>query len=133
MFNQINQVFDFNQKALNIYVKRQEILASNIANADTPGYKAVDINFKDELNKTLNKKDTKIILKKTSPNHLNGKNNHISLLKIIPVISNNIKPDGNTVNMDRERIEFVNNSLKYVSTLAFIKNEIKNIIHVLQG
>ncbi|QCI20472.1 flagellar basal body rod protein FlgB [Buchnera aphidicola (Brachycaudus cardui)] len=136
MFNKINQVFNFSQQALNLYAQRQEILASNIANADTPGYKSRDINFQKELIKILQNRDTqnrKIFLNKTSPNHLNAKYNNLISLQIKPVISNEIKPDGNTVNMDRERIEFVNNSLKYQSSLAFIKNEIKNITRVLQG
>ena len=53
MFSKINQIFDFHQKSLNLYAKRQEILASNIANADTPGYKSVDINYTNELNKII--------------------------------------------------------------------------------
>ncbi|WAI11536.1 MAG: flagellar basal body rod protein FlgB [Buchnera aphidicola (Macrosiphum albifrons)] len=136
MFDKINQIFDFNQKALSLYSKRQEILSANIANADTPGYKSIDINFTNELSKMLDKKnakDTSIFLKKTSPYHLDAKNNSAFLLKTIPVITHQMKENGNTVNMDRERIEFINNSLKYQSSLVFIKNEIKNIMHVLKG
>ncbi|CAL4326396.1 flagellar basal body rod protein FlgB [Buchnera aphidicola] len=136
MFNNINKVFNFGQQALNLYAQRQEILASNIANADTPGYQSKDMNFEKELNKILKNRDIKnkyIILKKTSPNHLNARYNNIISLEIKPVINNEIKPDGNSVNMDRERIEFVNNSLKYQSSLTFIKNEIKNMKHVIQG
>lgn len=136
MFNKINHIFDFNQNALNLYAKRQEILASNIANADTPGYKSIDIDFQNELKKTLQKKNmnhTNIILKKTSPNHLNAKNNTMFALNIEPVITSQIKLDGNTVDMNRERINFINNSLRYESSLVFINNEIKNIMYVLQG
>ncbi|QCI22781.1 flagellar basal body rod protein FlgB [Buchnera aphidicola] len=136
MFDKINQIFDFNQKALSLYSKRQEILSANIANSDTPGYKSIDINFKNELKKMLNKKNVKntsIFLKKTSPYHLDAKNKNVFLLKTIPVITHQMKEDGNTVNMDRERIEFINNSLKYQSSLVFMKNEIKNMMHVLKG
>jgi len=133
MFDKINEIFDFNQKALNLYAKRQEILSANIANADTPGYKAIDINFKNEMNKIINKKNKHIFLKKTSPHHLNSKYENLYLLKTIPVITNQVKQDGNTVNMDRERIEFINNSLKYQASLVFIKNEIKNMMHVIKG
>ncbi|QCI17731.1 flagellar basal body rod protein FlgB [Buchnera aphidicola (Acyrthosiphon lactucae)] len=136
MFDKINEIFDFNQKALNLYAKRQEILSANIANADTPGYKSIDINFKNELTKMLDKKNVKnsnILLKKTSPYHLNAKSKNLFLLKTIPITTNQIKQDGNTVNMDRERIEFINNSLKYQSSLVFMKNEIKNMMYVLKG
>ncbi|QCI21057.1 flagellar basal body rod protein FlgB [Buchnera aphidicola (Hyperomyzus lactucae)] len=137
MFDKINKIFDFSQNALNLYAKRQEILSSNIANADTPGYKSIDIDFKNELSKVLQQKNIKnknILLKKTSLYHLNGKNNHSFSLKFIPVVdANQIKPDGNTVDMDRERIEFIDNSLKYQSSLIFMKNQIKNIMSVLKG
>ncbi|AEO08685.1 flagellar basal-body rod protein FlgB [Buchnera aphidicola str. Ak (Acyrthosiphon kondoi)] len=136
MFDKINQMFNFSQQVLNLYAKRQEILSTNIANADTPGYKSVDIDFKDEMSKILNKKKEKhasIFLKKTSPRHLNAKYEDSFFLRTIPVITNQIKQDGNTVNMDRERIEFINNSLKYQSSLAFMKNEIKNMMYVLKG
>lgn len=73
MFNKINKIFDFSQNALNLYAKRQEILSSNIANADTPGYKSIDINFKNELNKTLQRKNKNILLNKTSLHHLSAK------------------------------------------------------------
>ncbi|QCI25543.1 flagellar basal body rod protein FlgB [Buchnera aphidicola (Sitobion avenae)] len=136
MFNKIDQIFNFNQQALNLYAKRQEILSSNIANADTPGYKSIDFNFKDELSKMLynkNAKNTGVFLKKTSPYHLNATNKNVFLLKTLPVITNQMKQDGNTVNMDRERIEFINNSLKYQSSLVFMQNEIRNIMRVLKG
>ncbi|QIQ41922.1 MAG: flagellar basal body rod protein FlgB [Buchnera aphidicola (Microlophium carnosum)] len=136
MFDKINQIFNFSQQALNLYAKRQEILSSNIANSDTPGYKSIDIDFKHEFGKMLNKKNLNsrnIFLKKTSPYHLNAQHENLFSLKTIPVITNQIKQDGNTVNMDRERIEFINNSFKYQSSLVFMKNEIKNMMHVLQG
>ncbi|QCI16006.1 flagellar basal body rod protein FlgB [Buchnera aphidicola] len=132
MFDKINKIFDFSQNKLNLYAKRQEILSSNIANADTPGYKARDVDFKNEFNKILNQKDNSIPLKKTSFKHLNGKNNFI-LIKTIPIDKNQIKLDGNTVNMDRERIAFMDNSLKYQSILVYMKNEIKNIMRILKG
>ncbi|MBZ2279980.1 flagellar basal body rod protein FlgB, partial [Buchnera aphidicola] len=69
MFDKINTFFDFNKTALNLYSKRQEILASNIANADTPGYHSMDIDFLYELKKnmkTSNVQKTQIDLKKTS-------------------------------------------------------------------
>jgi flagellar basal-body rod protein FlgB len=136
MFNKINQMFDFHQKSLNLCAKRQEILAANIANADTPGYKSIDFNFSDELSKitkqnTINK--TSLALKTTSLNHLYGKNNSSLFIETIPTMTNKTKIDGNTVDMNRERIEFLKNSLKYESSLAFLKNEIKNIMSVLKG
>lgn len=137
MFNKINHIFDFNQNALNIYARRQEILASNIANSDTPGYKSIDINFKNEIKKILQKEKIKNMifsLQKTSINHLDAqKNNDSFSIKTIPVIVDQNKLNTNTVDMNRERIQILNNNLKFQSSLSFIKNEIRNIMLVLEG
>ncbi|QFQ32508.1 flagellar basal body rod protein FlgB [Buchnera aphidicola (Aphis fabae)] len=138
MFEKINKMFNLNENLLNLYAKREEILSSNIANSETPNYKAMDINFKDAFKKILkqnNSNSFKITLQRTSENHLTPKlqKNNISLFSIEPIKTKNIKIDGNTVDMNRERIEFIKNTLKYEENLIFIKNEIKNIIHVLKG
>ncbi|AYN24732.1 flagellar basal body rod protein FlgB [Buchnera aphidicola] len=133
MFNKINKMFDFNQKILNFYSKREEILSSNIANADTPNYKAMDISFKDEIEKIIKKNNSAIPLKKTSLYHLNPKKNDFFMFEVKPIVKKEIKSNGNTVDMNRERIEFIKNTLKYEENLVFIKNEIKNIMHVLKG
>ena len=138
MFEKINKMFNLNQILLNMYAKREEVLSSNIANSETPNYKAMDINFKNTFQNILKENNTnfsKINLRKTSKNHLTPKpkKNDISLFSIIPIKTKNIKIDGNTVDMNRERIEFIKNTLKYEENVIFIKNEIKNIIHVLKG
>ncbi|QCI18874.1 flagellar basal body rod protein FlgB [Buchnera aphidicola] len=137
MFEKINTMFNLNQNLLNLYAKREEILSSNIANSETPNYKSMDINFKDTFKKILknNINFSKITLQRTSANHLlpKIKKNNMSLFTIQPIKTHTIKVDGNTVDMDRERIEFIKNTLKYEENLIFIKNEIKNIMHVLKG
>ncbi|QCI18309.1 flagellar basal body rod protein FlgB [Buchnera aphidicola (Aphis nasturtii)] len=138
MFEKINKMFNLNEKLLNLYATREEILSSNIANSETPQYKAMDINFKDAFKKILqqNKSNaSKVTLQKTSQYHLTPKlkKNNIPLFTIKPIQTKNIKIDGNTVDMNRERVEFIKNTLKYEENLMFIKNEIKNIMHVLKG
>ncbi|WP_348769328.1 flagellar basal body rod protein FlgB [Buchnera aphidicola] len=137
MFEKINTMFNLNANLLNLYAKREEILSSNIANSETPHYKAMDINFKDTFQKMLkNNKNFRITLKNTSKNHLTSKtkeNNNHTLFSIQPIKTKNIKINGNTVDMNRERIEFIKNTLKYEENLIFIKNEIKNMMLVLKG
>ncbi|CAL4323360.1 Flagellar basal body rod protein FlgB [Buchnera aphidicola (Protaphis terricola)] len=136
MFNKINKMFNLHQNLLNLYSKRQEVLSSNIANSETPKYKAMDIKFKDIFKKILKKNNShfsKIFLQKTSKNHLTPKEKNFFQLKVKPVNTNIIKENGNTVDMNRERIEFLKNTLKYEENLVFIKNEIKNIIRVIKG
>ncbi|ALD15280.1 flagellar basal-body rod protein FlgB [Buchnera aphidicola (Aphis glycines)] len=138
MFEKINNMFNLNQKLLNFYATRSEILSSNIANSETPKYQAMDINFKDTFQKILQENKNyslKVTLKRTSKKHLtqNLRRNSNSLFSVKPVKNTNIKVDGNTVDMNRERIEFLKNTLKYEENLVFIKNEIKNMMHVLKG
>ncbi|QNS02015.1 MAG: flagellar basal body rod protein FlgB [Buchnera aphidicola (Pentalonia nigronervosa)] len=136
MFTKINHMFDFNQNMLNLYSKQQEILASNIANVDTPGYNAIDINFKETLKNVINqtsKNYKKINLQHTSSGHLNPKVKNTFFYNIQPVIQQQIKSNRNTVDMNYERVNFLKNSLKYQSILVFMKNDIKNIQQVLQG
>lgn len=133
MFDKINKTLDFNQNLLNFYAKRQEILSSNIANADTPNYKAMDINFKDEMEKIIKKSNLDIQLTKTSSHHLNPRKKNFFIFEVKPITSKEIQSNGNTVDMNRERIEFIKNTLKYEENLVFIKNEIKNIMNVLKG
>lgn len=53
MLDKLDAALRFNQEALNLRAQRQEILVANIANADTPGYQAWDIDFASQLNKVL--------------------------------------------------------------------------------
>lgn len=133
MFSKINKILDFHQNLLNFYSKRGEILSSNIANEETPNYKAMDITFKDEITKAMKKNELSIPLKKTSLRHLNPKKNHFFKFEIKPIENKKTKLNGNTVDMNRERIEFTKNTLKYEANLVLVKNEIKNILNVLKG
>lgn len=133
MFSKINKILDFHQNLLNFYSKRGEILSSNIANEETPNYKAMDITFKDEITKAMKKNELSIPLKKTSLRHLNPKKNHFFNFEIKPIENKKTKLNGNTVDMNRERIEFTKNTLKYEANLVLVKNEIKNILNVLKG
>lgn len=133
MFSKINKMIDFNKKILDLYAKRQEILSSNIANADTPNYKSKDINFKDEMNKIIKKNYLHISLKKTSSHHLSAKKNNLSIVELYSIHDAKKQLNGNTVNMNHERVKFIKNMLKYEENIVFIKNEIKNLMHVLKG
>ena len=72
MTNRIDDMFQFNQAALNLRAARQELMASNIANADTPNYKARDIDFASALQGALAGSGQKLQVADTSPQHLAG-------------------------------------------------------------
>ncbi|CAL4322698.1 Flagellar basal body rod protein FlgB [Buchnera aphidicola (Eriosoma grossulariae)] len=136
MFNKIQSAFQFNNTALDLITYRQEILASNIANSETPNYKSKDINFTMELKKATNEKINTPSLKlyQTSAHHISHKYNHT--LQNVKIINNNIKNktfNNNSVNMNVERVKFLENTMAYQTILTLLNHQIKNMFNVIQG
>ena len=134
MVNKLDDVMRFHQTALSLRAARQELLASNIANADTPNYKARDVNFATALQNALAGTSTKLPTVQTSPMHLEG--NTGSSISGAPVMFRRpVQPsaDGNTVDMDVERAQFADNALRYEASVKFISEEMKNMLAAIQG
>lgn len=134
MVNKLDDALRFQQAALSLRAARQELLASNITNADTPNYKARDINFADALRNAVAGTSTGVPVVKTSPMHLEG-NAGGSILGA-PVLYR--KPaqasaDGNTVEMDVERAQFADNALRYEASVKFVSEEMKMMLAAIQG
>ncbi|ANF17086.1 hypothetical protein XW81_01560 [Buchnera aphidicola (Schlechtendalia chinensis)] len=134
MLDKLDRAFDFDAFILNLYSYRQELLASNIANSDTPNYQPLDINFSKIFKQLLNKKRFSQVdnLTLTSKNHIsiskNKKfNNYNELLKKDYII----KKD--KIDVDSEKVNFINNSLLYQMNITFINNKFKNLMNVLKG
>ena len=124
----IKKQLTFFASALNIRNKRNDIIASNIANAATPNYKARDINFLDEFKKVTNTGDIKI----THSNHIPTKNYNISGKAFYrdPVIAS---LDGNTVELSVEQMQFAENTMKYQTTLKFLNGKITKMLSAIRG
>ena len=124
----IKKQLAFFGSALNIRNKRNEIIASNIANAATPNYKARDINFLDEFKKVANTGE----IKTTHSNHIPTKNYNISGKAFYrdPVIAS---LDGNTVELSVEQMQFAENTMKYQTTLKFLNGKITKMISAIRG
>jgi len=134
MVNKLDDMFRFHQTALSLRAARQELLASNIANADTPNYKARDVNFADALKNAMAGTSTELPVVKTSPQHLEG--NAGSSIMGAPVMYR--KPiqasaDGNTVDMDVERAQFADNALRYEASVMFVNAKLKGLLTAIQG
>lgn len=134
MINKLDEALRFHQTALSLRSARQELLASNIANADTPGYKARDIDFASALQNALGGSSAKLSMATSSSQHLEG--NTAGSLMGSPVLYR--KPDqpsadGNTVNMDVERAQFADNALRYEASVKFTSDELKDMLAALQG
>lgn len=136
MLDKLDASFRFQQEALHLSAQRQEILAANIANADTPGYQARDIDFASQLNKVMDQgrvNGTGIALKTTSTRHIPALNLQPPALDMLYRVPDQPALDGNTVDMDRERIHFADNSLKYQTSLTVLSGQIKGMMSVLQS
>ena len=135
MIDKLDAALRFGQEALNLRAQRQEILAANIANADTPGYQARDIDFAGQLNKVLEQgraSGSGIARNMTSSRHIPAPNMQPPQLDLLFRVPDQPSMDGNTVDMDRERTNFADNSLKYQTDLTLINGQIKGMMSVLQ-
>ena len=128
MLSRIDQELNVSQTALGLRAYRQEMLASNIANADTPNFKARDIDFKSSLNAALgNSPAAQLPLVQTAAGHLpgSGGNRYGADLKYRTDYQSSV--DGNTVNMDVERGAFAENALHMEALLSFVRDKFKDL------
>lgn len=134
MVNKLDEAFRFHQTALSLRAARQELLASNIANADTPNYKAKDINFASALQSALSGSAEKLAVAQTSSQHLQGATGG-SIMGAPVLYRHPDQPsaDGNTVDMDVERAQFADNALRYEASVKFMSDDIKELIQAIQG
>lgn len=134
MVNKLDDALRFQQTALSLREARQELLASNIANADTPNYKARDIDFAGALQNALSGTSVKLSVAQTSPSHLEGSTGG-SIMGAPVMYRRPIQPsaDGNTVDMDVERAQFADNALRYEASVKFISDDIKELMQAIQG
>ncbi len=123
----------FHQTALNLQAKRQELLASNIANADTPNYKARDVDFRAALQGALNGARDRMPLATTQPGHLGA--GPESLLQELTGYRTELQSavDGNTVSMDVERAAFAENALHYEASVTFINGMLRSMNSAITG
>ena len=126
---------DFQQLALGLRAYRQQIIASNIANADTPGYKAVDIDFQEALrNAQAAANVPPVSLTTTSGGHLSGQSTGTQ--PPIPLkyhVPSQGSVDGNTVEMDVERAKFAENTVMHQFAMDRVSGHFKHAIEMLQN
>jgi flagellar basal-body rod protein FlgB len=134
MLDRLNEDFRFYQQALALRAQRQEVLSSNIANADTPNYKARDIDFKAAMQSAMEGSmrlaDTS--LKLTSARHIPAKAVSQGPTDLLYRLPYQPSMDGNTVDMDIERVQFADNTLHYQSTMQLISNRIRGLQTAIQ-
>ena len=133
MATRLDNLFDSHSQALKLRSFRQQLLASNIANADTPNYKAVDIDFGSELKRIMAGNPGGVQPNTTHARHMAGNNANPfgAQVRYRTEVQGNI--DGNTVNMDVERAQFTENALRYEAALKAFSTEIQHIKAALRS
>ena len=124
----IKDQLSFYSSALQLRGRRNNILASNIANAATPNYKARDISFEDEIKKFDNNGPIATTHNKHIV-HNSGKSIQETSYRE-PLISS---LDGNTVELAVEQMQFAENSMRYTTTVNFLNGKINKIISAIRG
>lgn len=133
MNTQLDNALRFHQVALNLRAQRQEILAANIANADTPNYKARDLDFGSALSGAMQGRVGRpIALATTTAGHLGVTSGGGSAATLYRRESQS-SVDGNTVNLDVERSAFAENAVHYEASITFINGLLKSMQQAVSG
>lgn len=129
----IDKHFGVYQHALQLRSERANVLANNIANADTPGYKAVDLDFQQVLSMRMGE-DSELVGMNTSGS------NHISTVPQAGTMTglkfrNPTQPsiDGNTVDTQVEKTEFVQNTMEYQAAFEFLNGKVRSLMSAIKG
>jgi flagellar basal-body rod protein FlgB len=117
-------------KTLLVRSRRAELLASNIANGDTPGYKARDIDFKTAFANVQAQAGQG--LKLTHEDHIQL-SSQLAGMDVLYRIPNQSSLDGNTVDSQLEKSAFAENALRYQASLTFLDRKFKGLIAALKG
>lgn len=150
MLDKMTNQLSFHGHALTLRAERQRTLASNIANADTPGYVARDFKFADALRDATAPQDSpqhiitearatgsNSTLSTSSTGHLAHASDAHSSLSTVEKLGYSVQTqpslDNNSVDLDRERANFVDNAVRYEAALRFINGTAKTMLSAIQG
>lgn len=134
MIGRIEQSLRFHGEALQLRAQRQQVLAANIANADTPGYKAQDFDFAKALRASqATQGGSRVTQHATAQGHMRAP--FASGQSPATADSDAPQPaqDGNTVDMDQERTRFADNAVRYEATLRFLNGQIRTLLSAITG
>ncbi|TCK18871.1 flagellar basal-body rod protein FlgB [Thiogranum longum] len=130
MPNIIDKAIGIMPEHLSVYGKRSSLLASNIANANTPGYKARDIDFRAALAQAGGEQ---MALKTTRGNHIADAGSTMSGPEILYRTPLQPSLDGNTVDSQQEKARFTENAIRYQSTLTFLGGKFTSLKLAIKG
>lgn len=119
--------------ALRVRSQRAEMLASNLANADTPNYKARDIDFQSAMKMAMNS-STPENIKTTNSKHISPSSNQLSMSPAVQyrtVMQDSL--DGNTVDEQVEQSQFMQNAMQYQASIEFLGGKFNSLRKAIKG
>lgn len=126
----MDNIFGMHEAALKIRSQRTELLASNLVNSDTPGYKAKDLDFKQALSEFYSSNKASLVC--TNEHHMNAglKLLEAAIFDVVPITETK---DGNTVNPFIENSKLAENHLRHATSLRIIEHKIQEIMTAIRG
>ncbi|HPF59207.1 MAG TPA: flagellar basal body rod protein FlgB [Candidatus Competibacteraceae bacterium] len=115
-------------EALNMRSRRTEVVAANLANADTPGYMARDFDFKVAMSDAMGAEQS---LKVTNARHLQAPGSNAN--ELLYRMPSQMSLDGNTVETEQEKAVFADNALRYQASLRFLGSRIQGLMTAIKG
>jgi len=126
----LDDTFGIHEQALKLRARRAEVLAGNIANADTPGYKARDFDFKKMLQQQV---ELSPRLQVTNSRHIQADNGIVPAGTMGYRVPSQPSLDGNTVDSQREHTAYAANALEYQASLRFLSGSIQKLKLAIKG
>jgi flagellar basal-body rod protein FlgB len=133
MINRLADSLQFQSQALVLRAERQRLLAGNIANADTPGYVARDMDFAAALREATGAANSAAAALRGALRGLPGAGDSAGEMHLRYAAPSQTNLDGNSVDMDRERASFADNSVKYEATLRFINGQVRTMLDAMKS
>lgn len=126
----LDNAFGIHEQALKLRSHRAEVLAGNIANADTPGYKARDFDFHKLMQQQLSSGAS---MRVTSARHIQPDTGPVSASELFYRIPSQPSLDGNTVDSQLEHTAYAANAMEYQASLRFLSGGIKKLMIAIKG
>jgi flagellar basal-body rod protein FlgB len=126
----LDQAFGIYEHTLQLRAQRSEVLAANLANADTPGYKARDIDFAQVLQGQMSPKAPLTV---THSRHISTASNGLPEHALAYRVPLQPSVDGNTVDPDQEQMAFSRNAMEYQASLEFLSGRVKGLRSAIRG
>ena len=134
MANSIDNFLGIHAQALGLESRRAQLLAANLANADTPNFKARDLDFKAALAQAGGSATGTLPLRATQAAHIGtaaaGNDNDPALLYRVPLAP---ALDGNTVDPQLEQASFAENAVRYQATLTLLNARLRGLMTAITG